>query len=430
VSAGVNRRRVLVLTDQGVASLSNVVVSIFVARSLPADGFGAFGLAFVCFLLAQGASRALIGEPLLSRYSAVDPATRRAAVPDVLGASLVTSATCAVIVAGVGVLVGGAGGSALLALAVVLPLLGFQDVWRYVFIVDRAGAALTMDVVWLAAVCVVLPAAPPAADAGWYLHAWGAAAGLAAVIGAVLARHALARPHPVRWFVANGDMGVRFLGEFATGQAAGQVTLAGLGGIAGLGALGAVRAAQVFYGPLNTVHQGIYLALVPEGARAATPAHRRRLMTRATVMLVVVAVGWLCVGLLLPDSWGTALFGDTWSDTGDLMLPMGLAMVAGSAATGGFAGVRALADARASLRARLRTVGPQIAFPLVGAAAAGGAGYAAGFGVGHAASAVVWWCAFGESLAAGYRQPRDATLRGAGDGDLAGTVINAGAPTP
>jgi O-antigen/teichoic acid export membrane protein len=256
-------------------------------------------------------------------------------------------------------------------------------------------------------VSAVLSAAPSDAGAAWFVTAWGATAGIGAIAGGFLGRGDLAMPHPLRWLRSNRDMGSRFLGEYVTGQAVGQVVLVGVGAIAGLSVIGAVRAAQVFYGPINTVHQGIYLALVPEGARSTGEVHLRRLMFRATLLLAGVAGGWMWLGLLLPDSWGTTLFGETWPEAGGLLLPIGLAMIAGSAATGAFAGVRALGDARESLRARLRTVGPQLVLPLVGAAVGAGHGYAFGFGLGHAASAVIWWAAFGNALASSRKAASD-----------------------
>lgn len=407
MSAQVNRRRALVVSDQGISSLSNVVVTIFVARSLSAVGFGAFGVAIVAFMLVQGVSRALVGETLLSRYSSVDTETRGSLVPDMLAAAVAISAVGVAVVTVVAVAAGGEAGRALLALGIVLPLVTVQDTWRYIFIIDRPAAAVAVDAVWLVAVCAVLSAAPSDAGAAWFVIAWGATAGIGAIAGGLLGRGDLAVPHPLRWLRSNRDMGSRFLGEYVTGQAVGQVVLVGVGAIAGLSVIGAVRAAQVFYGPINTVHQGIYLALVPEGARSTGEVHLRRLMFRATLLLAGVAGGWMWLGLLLPDSWGTTLFGETWPEAGGLLLPIGLAMIAGSAATGAFAGVRALGDARESLRARLRTVGPQLVLPLVGAAVGAGHGYAFGFGLGHAASAVIWWAAFGNALASSRKAASD-----------------------
>jgi hypothetical protein len=400
MAARVTQRRALVMADQGVSGLSNVVVSIFVARSLPDAGFGAFGVAAIVAMLTLGVSRALIGEPLLSRFSRGTAEAREGLVPDMLGAALVVSLAASLVVAVAGLAVGGDAGAALVVLALVLPLIVVQDTWRYAFIVDRPAAALAIDVVWLAGVFVALPLAPGSAEAPWYVAAWGLTAGIGAVCGQVLGRAAVVHaPHPFRWLRQNGDMGVRFLGEFATGQAVGQSVLLGVGAIAGLGVLGAVRAAQTFFGPINTIHAGIFLALVPEGAQARDdPVRLRRLMLAASGLLASVAVVWTAVGLALPASAGAQLFGASWSDASDLIGFMGLAMIAGSVATGGLTGLRALGAARASLRARLETAPPQLVLPLGGTVVAAGGGYVVGYGLAHAASAAIYWTEFLRAL--------------------------------
>jgi O-antigen/teichoic acid export membrane protein len=388
------------MVDQGVSSLSNVVVSVLVARSLPTEGFGAFGLAVIAFLLVLGVTRALIGEPLLSQHSNATPEERRRLAPDMLGSAVLVGVVASAVVFVIGVVAGGAAGSALVALAIVLPMMMAQDTWRYVFIVDRPGAAVAVDVAWLVAVCVAMLLAPDHADPAWYVVAWGSAAGVGAVAGWIIARDSLAVPHPGRWFSDHQRMGSRFVGEFVTGTATTQLVLVGVGAIAGLAVLGAVRATQVFFGPVNTVHQGAYLALVPEGAQAASrPERMRRLMVGASIGLATVALLWMCVGLALPDRWGTALFGSTWSESTALLVPVGLAMVAGSLITGGFAGVRSLGAASDSLRARMRTVLPQLVLPIIGAALAAGEGYALGLAAAQLVSTIIWWSAFQRALA-------------------------------
>jgi hypothetical protein len=388
------------MADQALSSLSNVLVSIFVARSLPPQGFGAFGVAVAAFLLVLGTSRALIGEPLLSQHSEATPAERRQLVPHMIGGSVVIGLLAAGVVAAAGLILRGASGSALTALAVVLPVMLVQDCWRYAFIIDRPGAALVVDLAWLVGVCAAMLLAPADAGPSWFVVVWGLTAGLGAVAGLVLSGDAWVVSRPGRWFTEHREMSTRFLGEFVTGQAVTQFVLVGLGAIAGLGVFGAVRAAQVFFGPINTVHAGAYLALVPEGAQAiAQPARLRRLMIRASLGLATLAFAWMCVGLALPDRWGAALFGPTWADATDLILPIGLTMVAGSLITGGFAGVRSLGAASDSLQARLRSVPPLLVLPLVGAAVAAGEGYAAGLSVAQLASAAIWWTAFHRALA-------------------------------
>jgi len=405
--AASHRRRALVMIDQGVSSLSNVVVSIVVARALSGEGFGAFAAATIGFFLVIGIARAFLGEPLLALYSHATPDARRRLVPDMLGASLVVSVVCGVGVAAFGAVIGGPSGLALEALGVVMPCIIVQDFWRYAFIVDRAGMALAVDLAWLAGVLVALPLAPDDAGPAWYVMAWGLTAGLGAVLGLVIGRirH---WPHPFRWLVDHRDTGGRFFGEFLTGSAVSNIVMASVGGIAGLDVLGAVRASQVFYGPLNTIHNGIYLTVVPEGAQARDhPSRLLKIMIVATAGVVTASVALMVVGLVLPDAWGSALFGSTWPDAQELMFPMGLAMLTGGLATGGYAGIRSLGAVRESLRARLQAAAPQLVLPVIGVALAAGWGYSVGLAVAQAAMALIWWAAFRRALVA--RQARVAT---------------------
>src|SRR5262249_10881160 len=105
--AASTRRRALVMCDQGVSSLSNVVIAIIVARAVPDKQFGAFAAATIAYALTVGVSRALVGEPLLSLYSHSTPEVRRSLISDMLGASIVVSLGAALVLGGVGFLVGG-----------------------------------------------------------------------------------------------------------------------------------------------------------------------------------------------------------------------------------------------------------------------------------------------------------------------------------
>jgi O-antigen/teichoic acid export membrane protein len=398
--AASTRRRALVMADQGVSSLSNVVIAIVVARAVPDAEFGAFAAATIAYAMTVGVSRAVVGEPFLSLYAHATADVRRRLVPDMLGASIVVSVAAALVTGAVGAVVGGTAGPMLVVLAAVLPLMLIQDVWRYCFIVDRAGAALAVDVAWLAGVLVVVPLAPSGAGPAWYVGLWGLTAGLGAVLGFALGR-VRGVPHFGRWLVTTRAAGSRFFGEFLTGEAVSEIVMLSVGAIAGLGTLGAVRATQVFYGPLNTIHAGIYLVVVPEGAQARDqPRKIRKIMLAASAGVGTMAVALMAVGVLLPDWIGTALFGDTWAKATTLMVPMGIAMLMGGLATGGYAGVRSLGAIRESLQARLRSAVPQLICPVVGVALAGGVGYALGYSVAQAAMCAVWWLAFLRALAA------------------------------
>ena len=124
------------------------------------------------------------------------------------------------------------------------------------------------------------------------------------------------------------------------------------------------------------------------------------------------------------------LFGDTWSEGKDLVVPMGLAMIAGSAATGGFAGVRSLGDARTSLRARLASLPGEFVLPLLGVWWGGAVGFALGFAAARVVTAIVWWRAFlvhGPSAADAGDPATPAVTPAAGVGVAAGTLTRTAA---
>jgi hypothetical protein len=393
------RRRVVVVADQAVSALSNTLVAVLVARSATAAGFGAFSLAMVASQLVVGGVRALVGEPLLSLYSAERPSVRRRLEADLQGSTLFLGAISAVVLVVISSVIGGISGAALLSLAAVLVPILVQDAWRYVFIVDRPAAALGIDLVWLGVVMVALPLAPDHVTVTWYVIAWGLAGGLGGLVGLALGWGLPSWPHPWQWLVAHKQVGWRYFGEFVTARASSQLVLTGVGAFAGLAALGAAKASFVYYGILNTLHTGIYLAVVPEGTRRRDrPAELHRMLTVVSAGLVVVAVAWMVAGVLLPDAWGRQLFGATWDEAEDLMVPMGLAMVLGGVASGGLLGLRSLADAQRSLRARLWSTPWLVVCPLVGAAWGGAAGFAAGFALGRLPVSVIWWRAFRASL--------------------------------
>lgn len=394
------RRRLPALGDQAASSLSNTLVFIMVARSFDsAAAVGAFGLAMVVYAFLMGGFRAVLGETLLSLYAPASSDERRELVADVLGACLLLSAICSVVLWPISVWVGGLSGSALLALVVVLPLVMIQDVWRWLFIIDRPMAALVIDLVWLVAVVGALLAAPADASVGWFVVVWGLTGGLSALSALFLDARPRGVPHPWRWLVGTRSTGSRYFGDFLVARGVSEIALSGLGAIAGLGALGAAKASLVYYGPLNTLHAGVAMSLIPEGARLRSrPARLRKILTLASGSMVALGALWMVVGIAVPDDWGQSLFGVVWADGQGLMVPMGLAMIAGGVASGATIGLRSLGDPRRILNMRIRSAPWQLLCPFVGAALADAEGFAVGFAMGRMALAVAGWQAFGQAL--------------------------------
>ena len=137
------------LADQAFSSLTNFVLGVMIARSVPPHDFGAFSLAFATYTLFLGLSRALTSEPLVVRFSHSSPEAWRAATAAGTG-----TATLLGVVGGVGCVVFGLATSgpiaqAFIALGVTMPGLLLQDAWRYAFFARGGGAqAFLNDVIW------------------------------------------------------------------------------------------------------------------------------------------------------------------------------------------------------------------------------------------------------------------------------------------
>ena len=66
------------LLDQAVSSLTNFVVVLYAARTVDAEQFGAFSLAYITYGFALSASRGIASGPLQVRFTGTDlPAWRR-----------------------------------------------------------------------------------------------------------------------------------------------------------------------------------------------------------------------------------------------------------------------------------------------------------------------------------------------------------------
>ena len=68
------------VADQAVSSLSNFAVNIYVARLLGEQQYGIFSVVYVTYAFALNASRGLVTDPLMVRFSYVDRRTWRRAV--------------------------------------------------------------------------------------------------------------------------------------------------------------------------------------------------------------------------------------------------------------------------------------------------------------------------------------------------------------
>ena len=380
------------------SSVTNFLLSIYVARTLGAAEFGAFSLAYVTYGFAVNASRGLSIEPLLIRFSATPVRTWRRAAAACTGTALLVglvTGTCALVA---GVLFGGATGLAFVALGLTLPGLLTQDSWRYAFFaLGRGHHAFVNDAVWAAiqVPLLVLVKMTGHANVFWFVLAWGTAATVGAVVAPLQARAAPNLLGAAQWMSRHRDLGPRYLAENTGSNASSVLQSYGVSYILGLAALGYIQAANVLMGPFKVIFQGISLIAWPEAAKLLRRSPRRLPLFCAAVStgLTLLALAWGTVLLVaLPRGLGQLMLGSLWRPTYPLVLPATLFIMSGCAATGPLLGLHALGVARRSLRVVLLTSLLTVAGALVGAEVGGALGtmrYAAA--ASWVGTLVFWW---------------------------------------
>ena len=359
------------------SSLTNFLLSIYVARTLGAAQFGAFTLAYVTYGFAINASRGLSVEPLLIRFSGTDLRTWRRAAASSTGSALLVGVVAGVCALAVGPLVGGTTGLAFLALGLTLPGLLLQDSWRYAFFaLGRGHHAFINDTIW---VVLLLPSLALLKMSGranvfWFVLAWGVTAAVGAAVAPLQARTVPNLMGATRWLWRHRDLGPRYLAENTGGNAADTLRSYGVTYILGLAAVGYIQAAGVLMGPFKIIFFGISLITLPEAARLLrrSPRHLPIFCAVVSTGLTLLALAWGAVLLVaLPRGLGHLMLGSIWRPTYPLVLPTALTIMSGCAATGALLGLHALGAARRSLRVTILTFVLVTACALVGAVTGG-----------------------------------------------------------
>jgi hypothetical protein len=397
--ARVTRRVGWGLGDQMLSSSTNFIVGLLVARTLPPGDFGAFSIAFVTYALALGASRALASEPLSVRYSAVDDTGWRRGVRSATGLALAMGSVVAAVCLAAGWLLDGSLQAAFLMLGVSMPGLILQDAWRFAFFAGRKERrAFVNDLVWAIVLVpsLALLIITERATVGSLILAWGGAGSIAAVAGIFQSRVLPSPSHTLSWLREQRALAPRFLGEFAVSSGTSQLTVYLLGGIAGLTQAAALRAGQLLLGPLNVMFMAAGLVAVPETVRflAASPGLFRRASALLSIGLAAIVVAWGTIALLLPARLGMELVGENWGGARAVLLPLTIAVTAYAGSLGAMVGLRAMAAARRSLKARSIVAVVTLVAGVIGASLADARGVAWGMAVAGCLELFVWWGQF------------------------------------
>ncbi len=391
--------------DQILSSVTNVIMSILVARNVSAEGFGFFSVAFLLFSLTIGVTRCLVEMPLSIRNAADAGEQRRRTAADALGTSVSLALPVSLVLLGVSTVVGRDLGLTLAALAIAMPALVTQDTARYAFFAwGRPDLATLSDFMWavvqflLSWVLIVTGHASAAS----LVLAWGLGA-LAALIVACFQLAAWPRlAAVVPWVRKHKDITGYILGQFAVTQGAAQGGVLLFGGIMGVANIGAVRAAQTLTGPLTIVSNAATTYGIPQVARhGRMPRRAMSLAGIASLAMFAVGVVYTTVLLLLPDNVGTAMFGDSWAGASSVLL----AVAAGAVISGLKLGPYVFIAARGLVKRSFPLVVLQsvllTAFMAFGAYTNGIVGLAWGMAAAQAVMAPAWFLQLRAALRAG-----------------------------
>ena len=191
---------------------------------------------------------------------------------------------------------------------------------------------------------------------------------------------------PSSGFERHGDIAPRFFAEFAVSTGVSNVTFFAIGGIAGLGELGRLRAAEILLGPLNVLFAGVGLVATAEGVRLLRESPTT-VGARMSIALSRLGHGgvlaWGAIILFVPRSIGESILRANWDAARSLLPPLLIAFVGYASGFGASVGLRSLAAARRSLRAKCIDGLFTFFFGLAGAYLAGATGVAWG-------SALAW----------------------------------------
>jgi hypothetical protein len=392
------------LADQGLSSLTNFGLSLVVARHVGVRELGAFSLVFTTYLMALGISRSLCSDPMMVRYSAAGEQAWREGAPQATGAAVGFGVAAGLGCLVLGAAVGGQIGTTFAVLGVTLPGLLLQDCWRFAFIASgRSGYAFVNDLIWAAVMFPVLGFALASGrdSLAWFTAAWGVA-GCAAALGGVVQAGILPWPwNPLGWWRRHRDLNLRFLGEFGATSGISQLTKYGVGVVDSLATVGVLRAGELLIGPFYIMFMGGNSVVTAEGARILrrSPERLVQLSTLYSTVLAAATVAWGAAVLLLPPTMGAFVLGSSWPAARTVAVPFLLIAVAMAAMAGPMTGLRALAAARSSLRARLVAAPLTAVAGLSGAALAGARGAAWGMAVGGWIGAGIWWRRYRQELA-------------------------------
>jgi len=383
--------------DQVLNSITNFAVNIIAIHALDVRDLGSFAIAFTLYTLGWGISRAFASEPFIVRWSDRTEDEWRRGAGDSLAAAAAVGVVAGLIGLAVAPLCDPVTKRAMIAIAVFMPGLLLQDAVRLCYFArGKPEIAAVNDVLWAVFLAPLIAwfALTGKVSGTELLLSWGLAGTLAGIIGCFQIRVLPSLRGPMRWWREERDLGVRYVGEFASQNGLLRVADYGVAGVAGLAALGLFRIAGVLMGPVRIAVTGIALHAIGEGARTKSfeLTHERRVtLLKYAAMIAAAGLAMAGAAFLVPTTLAERVIGVSWPKARVVFAWASVGWIGFALTTVSMVQLRITANAKASLRAQLYGCVPLAGSIMIGAAVDGAIGAAIGLAIGYAVCGAIWW---------------------------------------
>jgi protein-tyrosine phosphatase len=374
----------------------------------------------IVYVLAIGASRALITEPLTVRFAGSEAAVR-AEGRRALGFAGLLGLGLGVVCCIAGVAVGAPLRSVLPVLGACFPLLLVQDSGRIIcFALKRPRTAALNDGAWLVLMVTAIAVLLALGDTSlWVLvAAWlvpGVFSGLL-ILGQLALVPSLQKP--MSWITENRNLSIPLFHAFLLTAAPPYLLYAVAPAVSSLATLGVARAAYVPFSAFGVFLQSGWLLLLPAASNKSVQK-TARLAVVASVALGSVALVWgLLIAVALPDAIGHLIIGARWFDTETERVLFGFALLLQACAIGPLLALTALREPERLVRVRSFTAPLVLGGGLVLAAQFGAIGIAVGILLGDALFFVLSWSEFRKLISRDSRSVSTGALKLANAADL------------
>jgi hypothetical protein len=307
--------------DQAITSVSNILISVVVARSEDLREFALFSTFWLAHVLFLVVVRGMHGEVLqvVSARTPDSAVARQDSAVSVAQFALAVSTSYLT----ASLFLGGSLRVYALLFALVTPFVFLQDHFRYTCFARLCiRDALHSDVAFLAIQVGSLVG---------FFAIWGHVTPAAAIftwgLGAMITltargpRAMLQCRLRSQWLIDWRFLASRFTVEALIMRGSSHLALIGVGLVASVDALGAIRGAALIFGPASVLLAGVLAIGIPRAAREGSSFAKSDHTIRATFWFLLAVVAYALALSLPTGGIGPSMLGDSWRVTQPLIVP-------------------------------------------------------------------------------------------------------------